>query len=329
MGKLDNCTGAIVEIGETLAYYRLLKPGRTKYFAREMDSDQLSERRIFLRKALASFPNWANLSNEELEDIRLYRLNDVYVAENKEGQQFFLKNQETTKSESKFRQVRAMMPFDFMELTGKDFDWKKYKADILEPKTMVNKYIMNYLRFKEQGMGLYIHSGTKGSGKTMLACCMINELTTRYVGSVKFVNILDFLEMTKKSYSGDNEVESIYKASLLVIDDIGVQMSKEWVDTVLYRLINERYVNRLPTIYTSNIAVDRLKIDDRIIDRIESRSYIVTLPEESIRRTLGQQDKERLLQDIQDNKSINSMPGGNNRFEKLAETAAPNTKEPT
>lgn len=304
MEEFKNCTSAMEKSGEELAYYRLLKPDKTKYFAREMSGDQLSERRIFLKKALAPFPNWSILSNEELEDIRLYRLNDGYLAENKDGQQFFLKNQETTKSESKFRQIRAMMPFEFMELTGKDFDWKKYKADILEPKTMVNTYIMHYSKFKEQGIGLYIHSGTKGSGKTMLACCMINELTKRHSGSVKFVNILDFLEMTKKSYYGDNEVESIYKASLLVIDDIGVQMSKEWVDTVLYRLINERYINRLPTIYTSNISVDMLKIDDRIIDRIESRSYIVTLPEESIRRILGQQDKERLLQDIQDNKSI-------------------------
>lgn len=304
MEEFKNCTSAMEKSGEELAYYRLLKPDKTKYFAREMSGDQLSERRIFLKKALAPFSNWSILSNEELEDIRLYRLNDGYLAENKDGQQFFLKNQETTKSESKFRQIRAMMPFEFMELTGKDFDWKKYKADILEPKTMVNTYIMHYSKFKEQGIGLYIHSGTKGSGKTMLACCMINELTKRHAGSIKFVNIIDFLEMTKKSYNGDNEVESIYKASLLVIDDIGVQMSKEWVDTVLYRLINERYINRLPTIYTSNIAVDRLKIDDRIIDRIESRSYIVTLPEESIRRTLGQQEKERLLQDIQDNKSI-------------------------
>ena len=70
--------------GEELAYYRLLKPDKTKYFAREMSCDQLSERRVFLRKALAPFPNWSILSNEELEDIRLYRLNDGYVAENKE-----------------------------------------------------------------------------------------------------------------------------------------------------------------------------------------------------------------------------------------------------
>lgn len=298
MEEFRNCTGAIEKSGEELAYYRLLKPGGKRFFAREMNNDELSERRIFLRKALAPYPRWEKMSNEELEDIRLYNVNEGYIAEDAKGCQFLLQAKSVTKSESNFRTVRAMMPFEFMGVSGKDFDWKKYRSDITEPKGMINKYIVHYSKFKDNGMGLYIYSGTKGSGKTMLACCMIGEITKRYAGSVKFVNILDFLEMTKKSYDGDNEVNAIYQSSLLVLDDIGVQMSKEWVDTVLYRLINERYVNRLPTIYTSNIPVEHLKIDDRIIDRIESTTYPVRLPEESIRKDTRKQEKDKLFDEI-------------------------------
>ena len=297
-GVRDNCTGAIITDGERLANFRLLKPEGMKYWAKEMSADQLSERRIFLRKILASYPRWENLSNEQLEDIRVYRLDNYIVVEDAKGYEYFLPVKGVTKQDSEFRKARAMIPFEFMGLTGKDFDWKKYKSDIAEAKDMVNKYIMHHQKFKENGMGLYIHSGTKGSGKTMLACCMINELTKRHPCSVKFVNILDFLEMTKKSYDGDNEVNSIYQASLLVLDDIGVQMSKEWVDTVLYHLINERYANRLPTIYTSNIPVEHLKMDDRIIDRIESTTYSVKLPEESIRKDTRQQEKDKLFDEI-------------------------------
>lgn len=297
-GLRENCTGAIVTDGEKLATFRVLKPGGMKFFAKEMNNDELNERRIFLRKILAPYPRWENLSNEQLEDIRVYRLDNYIIAEDGEGYEYFLPIRSITKQDSEFRKARAMIPFEFMGLTGKDFVWNKYKADITASKDMVNQYIVHYAKFKENGMGLYIHSGTKGSGKTMLACCMIGEITKRYTGSVKFVNILDFLEMTKKSYNGDNEVNAIYQASLLVLDDIGVQMSKEWVDTVLYRLINERYVNRLPTIYTSNISVGYLKMDDRIIDRIESTTYPVMLPEESIRKDMRQQEKERLFDEI-------------------------------
>ena len=103
----------------------------------------------------------------------------------------------------------------------------------------------------------------------------MNEIGKRYAVGTKFCNVLDFLDMTKKGYSGDDrEVTALFDASLLVLDDIGVQMSKEWVDTVLYRLVNSRYTNRLPTIYTSNIPVEKLKVDDRISDRIESTTYL-------------------------------------------------------
>lgn len=299
MIDLENCTGATEKNGEELAYYRLLKPNGKTFFAIPMDSNQLSERRVFLRRALAPYPRWENLTNEQLEDIRLYHVSNGYIAEDEKGRQFFLPGQNISVKDHEFRKVRAMMPFEFMELTGKDFDWTKYKADITEAKKMVNKYIIYYELFKKNGMGLYIHSGTKGSGKTMLSCCILNEISKRHTGSVKFVNILDFLEMTKKSYDGDESVKALYDASLLVIDDIGVQMSKDWIDTVLYRLINERYANRLPTIYTSNIPAERLKMDDRIIDRIESTTYQVELPEESIRKDTRQQAKDKLLHEIE------------------------------
>ena len=302
MEKVKNCTGAIDQEkelnGEVLAYYRLQKFDGLDYFAVQMDSDQLSERRIFMRKVLSAYPKWNNLNNEQLENIRLYSIGNGYIVEDENGHEYFLISNRVAEQDGKFRKERAMMPFEFMGLMGKDFDWKKYRTDISASKDMINQYIVHYAKFKENGMGLYIHSGTKGSGKTMLACCMIGEITKRYNGSVKFINILDFLEMTKKSYDGDNEVNAIYQASLLVLDDIGVQMSREWVDTVLYRLINERYNNRLPTIYTSNIPVEHLKMDDRIIDRIESTTYAVKLPEEPIRRDTRHKEKGRLFDEI-------------------------------
>ncbi len=140
----------------------------------------------------------------------------------------------------------------------------------------------------------------------MLSCCLLNEIAKRYTGSVKFVNILDFLEMTKKGFDGkDEDVKALYGTGLLVLDDIGVQMSaKEWIDTVLYRLVNERYVNRLPTVYTSNIPIEHLKINDRITDRIECATFFVKLPEEPVRRSIMRQEKQKLLE------KINGSPWG-------------------
>ena len=285
--------------GKELAKYRLYKEGGLKFHVRAMDACQLSERRIYLRKALRDYPAWGNLSNEELNDIRLYYLGDNCMVEDRNGYEYLLRPVKVSRDEAEFRRVRAMIPFEFINLTGRDFQWDKYKADISGEKDMVIRYIMKYPKLREKGMGLYICSGTKGSGKTMLACCIINEIARRYAGSVKFINILDFLEMTRKGFSGnDEEINAVYQAGLLVLDDIGVQMAKEWIDTVLYRLVNGRYINRQPTIYTSNIPIERLKMDDRITDRIESTTFSVNLPEEPVRKDVMQQEKEKLLEEI-------------------------------
>lgn len=284
---------------EMLAKYRVKRPGCLSWWALEMDEEQKSERRIYLRRVLLKYPDWANLSNDELDAIRLYRMGEGFMVEDSTGCDFYLPESGTTKAVSEFRRVRAMMPFEFMDKTGKDFLWSHYSADISRARNLVNQYILKFEHFQKKGLGLYISSGTKGSGKTMLSCCVINEIADRYAIPVKFVNMLDLLEMTKKSFKGDGkEIDALHQAGLLVLDDIGAQMSKEWVDSVLYRLVNDRYINRKPTIYTSNIPIDSLKMDDRIADRIESTTYPLALPEESIRRAMRQQEKDRMLEEI-------------------------------
>lgn len=288
--------------GEQLARFRVLKEGGLSYFARNMDADQISTRRIYLRKALLKYTGRANMSNDELDSVRLYDAGSSHLLEDSAGYEFFLPNNKVTDTEAAFRRVRAMTPFEFLNLTAKDFDYNLYqdKTTALKAKKMINDFIMKYQYFKDAGMGLYIFSTINGSGKTMLSSCVLNEIVKRYHGSVKFINVLDFLELTKKGFDGqDEDVNAIYQAGLLVIDDLGVQASKEWTDTVLYRLINERYIDRLPTIYTSNVPIDYLKVNERIRRRIDDTTYLVKLPEESIRKEVRQREKQKLLDEIE------------------------------
>lgn len=317
MEKEQSCTGATKLTGEELARYRLRKSGGMEWNSRSMTPEELSERRIYMRKTLVRFPRWENMTNAQYEDIRVYRQGNHLMLEDANGYEYLLPAAGVTAEESEFRKIRAMMPFEFLDVRAKDFQWSRYQGDVTVAKEMVNRYILHYEKLRNKGMGLYIYSGTKGSGKTMLACCLLNEITKRYKGVVKFVNILDFLEMTKKGFSGDDEdVNNIRHAGLLVVDDIGVQMSKEWIDTVLYSLVNDRYVNRLPTIYTSNIPVNRLKMDDRITDRIESTTYSVQLPEESIRKAMREQQKQKLLQEIESAPDSAGTPSQGNETRK-------------
>lgn len=82
---------------------------------------------------------------------------------------------------------------------------------------------------------------------------------------------------------------------MLVIDDLGVERYVDWIAERMYHIINERYVNKLATIYTSNVPYNELIYDDRIQNRILERSIMVKFPEESIRRKIAD-DRRRELE---------------------------------
>lgn len=201
-----------------------------------------------------------------------------------------------------FRRVHSMMPFEYMNKNATDFKWDVYGDCVTdETKDIVNAFIVNFNKFKNEGMGLYIYSNTKGSGKTLLSCCLINEVINRYDVSAKFINIMDYLELTKKGYSSPTDKEerdSIMHTRILVLDDLGVEVSKDWINTTLYNLINFRYSNKLITIITSNESIEKLKMDERIKERIIEKCIPIHMPEVSIRTQKAKKKNAEFLKSV-------------------------------
>lgn len=201
-----------------------------------------------------------------------------------------------------FRRVHSMMPFEYINKNANDFKWDIYGNSVPEQtKKVVNAFIINYRKFEKEGKGLYIYSNAKGSGKTLLACCLINEVINRYDVSAKFINILDYLELTKKGYFGQTDKEekdSIMHTRILVLDDLGTEVSKDWINTTLYNLINFRYSNNLMTIITSNESIEKLKMDERIKERIIEKCIPIHMPEISIRTKMAKEKNAEFLKTV-------------------------------
>lgn len=205
-------------------------------------------------------------------------------------------------SNGEFRRSRSLMPFQYLDAGPAAFKWDIYGIDVSGMKNYANAFILNFDMFRQEGKGLYIYSRTKGSGKTMLACCLANGIMEKRDICVKFISIPEFLETTKKKYNGFAELEelkAIRRAELLIIDDIGVEMKKEWIDTELFRLIDFRYSGQKVTVFTSNVEIEDLKLDDRIVDRIYSMSIPLKLPEISIRKKNTDQNNQKFLKSIE------------------------------
>lgn len=202
-----------------------------------------------------------------------------------------------------FRQCRSMMPFDNLDRKLKDFRWDVYGGtpESRTAEKMANAFVSGYGRFRKEGKGYFIYSGTKGCGKTLLSCCLANEIMEKQDVSVKFISVLDYLELTKKDYKTMEEkadVERIRQAGILILDDIGVELKREWVNTALYSLINHRHSNRMVTLITSNSPLERLGIDDRVKDRINAMCIMLHLPEVPIRSIKARQENEKFLQSV-------------------------------
>ncbi len=114
-------------------------------------------------------------------------------------------------------------------------------------------------------------AGGYGTGKTHLAIAAMNEYGMSHSYFWKVPDYLDWLKVWAfdKGYTLD-ELTRSYRNSpfLLVMDDLGVENSTDWANEQLYRILDARCDNRLPTILTTNVAPNR--IDGRILSRYAS-----------------------------------------------------------
>lgn len=216
-------------------------------------------------------------------------------------QDIFLKDGKFLESYFDERLNRSGEPIEYVYCTGKSINWELYGDENTMPqKNIVNAFVVNFKMFQREGRGLYFYSATKGSGKTMIACAAANEILKKYDISVKFINVADYIELVKAKDDRSRErVDSIFEAGLLILDDIGAQVeNKEWITTALFRLIDRRYTNHYPTIFTSNVRMEDLKTDSRISDRIYAVSTPVIMPEVNVRRKIADKHTKEFIRTI-------------------------------
>lgn len=184
----------------------------------------------------------------------------------------------------------ACIPDKYQRLCMMDFDVKWYQGSdrnqAEDIKKVMAQYIGNY--FNLEGMGLYMFSPTKGTGKTRAAAIIANELVKKDV-DVRFTTSGTILEQIKRTFNGDtkeNVLEELKKVDVLVIDDFGTEKVTEWRSEIFYSLIDHRYTSMRPTIFTSNYNIKELEdsgYDTRITSRIKEMCYMVPFPSVSVR----------------------------------------------
>lgn len=135
-------------------------------------------------------------------------------------------------------------------------------------------------QFAQTMQGWLFLEGPYGSGKTHLAAAIANFVVGLGVPTL-FLTVPDLLDTLRFSFddpeaSFEQRFEEIRHASLLVLDDFGTQNATAWAQEKLFQIINYRYINRLPMVVTTNLALEEIEgrirsrlLDPELVTRVE------------------------------------------------------------
>ncbi len=170
--------------------------------------------------------------------------------------------------------------FERDELKHKLEDFRKEVVAML-PKRFAESTFENYIgRDKEKAEldglsknsnGLFI-TGNTGTGKTHLATAYLKKcLSYSYKnGVIKSFIFTEIPEIISEYYVDNKSFNKYKNCDILLIDDLGSELYKDWGEAKIYELINYRYKELKQTIITSNLSYAELseKIGDRSVSRM-------------------------------------------------------------
>ena len=133
--------------------------------------------------------------------------------------------------------------------------------------------------------------GTVGTGKSFLSGCVAKELMDRghsviYFGATGLFDLLSSTSFdTKNREERQNTYSDLYQCDLLIIDDLGTELTNQFTASQLFSLLNERNIGRKATIISTNLSLRELqdRYSDRIFSRITSNFEVCKLTGADIR----------------------------------------------
>jgi DNA replication protein DnaC len=117
--------------------------------------------------------------------------------------------------------------------------------------------------------------GPPGIGKTHIAVSVLRSLVVDKHVRGLFYDVRDLLRVIRSTYNpvvrtAEMDIlRPVMTAELLVLDDLGAEKPSEWVEETMNLIVNTRYNERRPTIFTTNYQDMPDEVDD--VDSLKAR----------------------------------------------------------
>lgn len=141
------------------------------------------------------------------------------------------------------------------------------------------------------GSGNLLFSGATGLGKTFLSACIARQVADRGYSVVYDTAIRLFSDFEAEkfgAYMEENRGLSrrYLECDLLIIDDLGTEMTTQFTISALYHLLNTRLMENRATVISTNLADNEIenRYSPQIASRIIGTFRLVQFVGEDIRR---------------------------------------------
>lgn len=203
--------------------------------------------------------------------------------------------EEAVRQREFFNKVMQMRRAGFPEDAMKE--WTFANDDGSNPKLTkaMQNFVEHFQTFREDGKGLLLF-GAVGTGKTFLAACVANALIDKGIPCL-VTNFARIANEVQGKFDGRQEYyDNLNSFPLLVIDDLSAERKTEYMQEIVFNVIDSRYRAKLPIIITTNLTREELqKPADLTNQRIFSRLFEMCTP---IEVTGNDRRRKALREDI-------------------------------
>ena len=149
------------------------------------------------------------------------------------------------------------------------------------------KYAQNFT----MQSGNMLFSGATGLGKTFLSACIARTVADRGYSVVYDTAIHLFSDFEAEKFGMSQEEnrglsQRYLQCDLLIIDDLGTEMTTQFVCSALYHVVNTRLMESRPTIISTNLTPEQLSVrySPQIASRLLGTYRLIQFVGQDIRR---------------------------------------------
>ena len=133
--------------------------------------------------------------------------------------------------------------------------------------------------------------GAPGLGKTHLSAAIAREVSDMgfsvvYDTAAHVFERFETQKFGREDSEAQRDVERILDCDLLILDDLGTEMTTAFVQSALYQIINSRLMEKRSTIINTNLSPDKLaqRYTPQIASRVEGEYQLLAFVGEDIRK---------------------------------------------